>query len=66
MTAFETYGAYLALKRHFTTDQYDYFRYNGIVKYSAKSFENRRDKHEVHHCVQAAEPARGQCLKGRG
>lgn len=41
--AFEIYMYYLALKRHFTTD-YDYFKYNGKVKASQQSFENRKDK----------------------
>lgn len=43
MNAFETYKCYLAIKRHFITDQYDYFRYNGVIKCSEQSFLNRRD-----------------------
>lgn len=41
--AYELYVYYLALKRHFTTS-YDFFKYNGKVKASAMSFENRKDK----------------------
>lgn len=41
--AFQIYMYYLALKRHFTTD-YDFFKYNGKVKASQQSFENRKDK----------------------
>ena len=45
--AFEIYMYYLALKRHFTTD-YDYFKYNGKVKASQQSFENRKDKFQFY------------------
>jgi hypothetical protein len=38
---------YLALKRHFTTE-YDYFKYNGKVKASQQSFENRKDKFQFY------------------
>lgn len=41
--AYELYVYYLALKRHFTTS-YDFFKYNGKVKASVMSFENRKDK----------------------
>lgn len=42
--AYELYVYYLALKRHFTTDGYDFFKYNGKVKASVDSFEMRKDK----------------------
>lgn len=42
--AFECYRTYLALKRHFTTDQYSFFKYNGKVNVSIHSFEQRNDK----------------------
>ena len=29
---FETYQQYLALKLHFTTDSYDYIKYNGKTR----------------------------------
>lgn len=41
--AYELYVYYLAIKRHFTTS-YDFFKYQGKVKVSAMSFENRKDK----------------------
>lgn len=44
MTAFEVYKTYLALKNHFTKDSYDYFKYNGKVSASVKSFEGRKDR----------------------
>jgi hypothetical protein len=44
MTPFETYKTYLALKQHFTLDNYDYFKYNGKVRASENSFNNRKDR----------------------
>jgi hypothetical protein len=41
--SFLTYIDYLALKRHFTTDSYDYHKYNGKVKASFDSFQTRKD-----------------------
>lgn len=40
---FKTYIDYLALKRHFETDSYDYHKYNGKVKASIDSFRTRPD-----------------------
>lgn len=44
MDPFEAYKLYLALKSHFTTKTYDYFKYNGQVKANRTTFETRRDK----------------------
>lgn len=48
MDAFEAYKTYLALKSHFTTKSYDFFKYNGAIKASKTSFETRRDKYFFH------------------
>jgi hypothetical protein len=45
MTAFESYRIYLALKLHFTTDKYDYFKTGGRVKGSESNFEKRKDRY---------------------
>ena len=45
MTGFEVYKMYLALKQHFTKDNYDYYTYNGKVRASEKSFEQRHDRY---------------------
>lgn len=45
MTGYETFGLYQALKLHFTTDSYDYFKYGGKSKISVDAFENRKDKY---------------------
>ena len=41
--SFETYIDYLALKKHFSTDNYDYKKYNGKVKASFDKFQTRND-----------------------
>ena len=48
MDAFEAYKRYLALKSHFTTDRYDFFKYNGAVKAQRDKFETRNDKYFFH------------------
>lgn len=44
MSALECYKEYIALRNHFTTPSYDYFRYQGKVKINASSFDTRNDK----------------------
>lgn len=41
--AFDVYLRYLALKRHFTTDSYDFHKYHGKVRASYDSFQTRSD-----------------------
>lgn len=41
--SFKVYIDYLALKRHFTTDSYDYQKYNGKTKASFQSYQTRND-----------------------
>lgn len=41
--SYEAYIKYLAMKKHFTTDGYDYFKYNGKVKASFDTFTARND-----------------------
>ena len=43
--AFFLYTTYLALKNHFTTDSYDYFKHEGQVSANLDSFEKRKDKY---------------------
>ena len=45
MTDYEAYKMYCALKRHFQSDTYDYFKYNGKVRASYASFEKRSDRY---------------------
>lgn len=60
--AFNTYIDYLALKKHFTSDKYDYLKYNGKVKASFDKFQTRNDafffyklsnKKNSHHIILA-------------
>mgnify|MGYP003659218349 CR=1 FL=1 len=44
MTDFEAYRQFLALKLHFTSENYDYFRYNGKHNATMASFDKRTDK----------------------
>ena len=45
MDGFEVYKTYLALKLHFSKDNYNCFTFNGKSRASLKSFENRKDKY---------------------
>lgn len=45
MTPFDTYKTYLALKNHFTKEQYDYHKYCGKVKAQLQSFYKRKDRY---------------------
>lgn len=43
MTPFDVYRSYLALRLHFTTDQYDVIKQQGRVKASKQAFFKRKD-----------------------
>lgn len=45
MDGFEAYKHYLALKSHFNTKTYDYFKYGGAVKAKRESFDVRNDRY---------------------
>ncbi len=44
MLAFDAYKCYLAMKNHFTTDDYDYQKYRGKVRATNAAFYKRRDR----------------------
>jgi hypothetical protein len=44
LTAYETYCLYLAIKSHFTTQSYDYHKYQGKIKVKKEAFEIRKDR----------------------
>lgn len=56
MNAYETYKAYLGLKRHFTTAQYDYFKYNGKIATSPEAFLKRNDVNQFLKLSQHIDP----------
>lgn len=45
MNGYEAYKLYVALKNHFNSDTYDFFRYGGKTRANVKSFEVRPDKY---------------------
>ena len=45
MTDYEAYKTYCAIKRHFQSPTYDFFKYNGKVRASRSAFEKRNDKY---------------------
>lgn len=45
MEAFQAYKTYVAIKNHFTSKTYDFFKYNGRTKASRSTFEKRNDKY---------------------
>lgn len=45
MKSFEAYKKYVALKLHFQSKNYDYFKFSGSVKVSREKFETRNDKY---------------------
>lgn len=48
MDAFEAYKTYVAIKNHFTSKSYDFFKYNGRTKASRTTFEKRNDRYFFH------------------
>ena len=48
MTSYDAYRLYLAIKLHFTTPNYDYFKHNAKVNSSFNSFIKRNDRFFFH------------------
>ena len=48
MTSYDAYKLYLAIKLHFTTANYDYFKHNAKVNSSFNSFIKRNDRFFFH------------------
>lgn len=48
MNGYEVFCVYQAIKLHFTTDTYCYFKYNGHVGTKPEGFEKRKDKYMFH------------------
>lgn len=48
ISGYEAFGIYQALKLHFTTDSYNYFKYNGKSNVTVTAFENRKDKYHFY------------------
>jgi hypothetical protein len=48
MTGYEAFSIYNSLKLHFSSNSYDYFKYNGKSNISIEAFENRKDKYHFY------------------
>lgn len=48
MTGYETFCLYHSLKLHFTTENYNYFKYSGKSKITVEAFERRKDKYNFY------------------
>jgi hypothetical protein len=55
MNPIDAYQMFTAVKLHFTSDGYDYFRYHGKVRVDADKFETRRDKYHYYKLTKAEE-----------
>lgn len=47
-TGFEAYALYQSIKLHFTSDTYDFFRYNGKTNVSKDNFANNKAKYSFY------------------
>jgi len=47
-SGFTAFALYNALKLHFTSDSYDYFKYNGKTNVSHQTFMKRKDKYSFY------------------
>ena len=45
---FDVYNTYLAVKLHFTSDTYDYYKYDGKVNAKLDTFTKRKDRYFFH------------------
>jgi hypothetical protein len=45
MTPLDAYKLYMAIKNHFSTDSYDFFKYNGKINASQQTLDMRKDKY---------------------
>jgi hypothetical protein len=58
MNGYETYKCYIALKNHFNSDTYDYFRYHGKTRANKATFQKRNDKYFFEKVSQHKDPVK--------
>ena len=56
MNSYEAYKLYLAIKLHFTTENYDFFKHNAKVNSSFNTFLKRNDRFFFHKLVTKYKP----------
>ena len=45
LNSYDVYILYIALKKHFNDDRYDFIKYRGRINTSIEAFEKRKDKY---------------------
>ena len=48
MNGYDAFLIFNSVRLHFTTENYDYFKYNGKTKVSLEAFEKKKDKYLFH------------------
>jgi len=56
MSPFEAYRMFTAVKLHFNSDSYDFFKYHGKVRVDETKFETRRDKYQYYKLSKRVDP----------
>ena len=56
MSPFEAYRMFTAVKLHFNSDSYDFFKYHGKVRIDETKFETRRDKYHYYKLTKRVDP----------
>jgi hypothetical protein len=56
MTPYEAYKLYTAIKNHFSSPSYDFFKYNGKIRATQHSFETRSDKYMFYKLSKREDP----------
>lgn len=55
-TGYKCYVTYLALKLHFTSQSYDFFKYGGKTSASGSAYETRRDRYQFEKLARHPDP----------
>jgi T4 gene Gp59 loader of gp41 DNA helicase len=56
MNPFEAFELFMSLKTHFSSDTYDYFKYNGKMRVNKDNFLGRSDKFFFHKLSKRTDP----------
>lgn len=56
MNEYDVYCEYVALKRHFSSATYDYFKYNGKTSASVESYKKRKDRYFFQKLAKEKDP----------
>ena len=56
MTPYEAFQLYTALRLHFTSSSYDYFKYQGKTRTDHRVFERRKDKYHFYKLSKHRDP----------